>query len=80
MHSYWFVKDQSNMYLSLKNISVGVWPCMDVRFINVVTESNYSQCKIAHCMDTLYQLEKPIHHTAPLLSSHCFICGKVALF
>ena len=53
MHTCWFVKDQSNMYSSLKNLSVGVWPCMYVRIINVVAESNYSQCDITHWMDTL---------------------------
>lgn len=53
MHTCWFVKDQSNMYSSLKNLSVGVWPCMDVTIINVVAESNYSQCDITHWMDTL---------------------------
>lgn len=80
MHTCWFVKDQSNMYSSLKNLSVGVWPCMDVRIINVVTESNYSQCNIIHCMETLCQLEKSIQHTAPLLSSLSFMCEKVTLF
>lgn len=53
MHTCWFVKDQSNMYSSIKNLSVGVWPCMGIRIINVVTEPNYSQCNITHCIDTL---------------------------
>lgn len=61
MHIYWLVKDQSNMYSFLMDISVGVWSCMDVRIINVVMESNYSsQCSITHCRDTLHQLEKSI--------------------
>lgn len=33
MHMCWFVKDQSDTYSSLKNISVGVWPRMGVRVI-----------------------------------------------
>lgn len=41
MHICWLVKDQSNMYSSLKN-SVGVWPCKDVRIINVAVRANYS--------------------------------------
>ena len=87
MHTCWFVKDQSNMYSSIKNLSVGVWPCMGIRIINVVTESNYPQCNITHCMDTLCQLKKSIQHTDPLLSSlsfmrklHCFNGLSVAFF
>lgn len=39
---------------SLVDISVGVWPCMDVRITNVVMESNYSSpCNVTHCIDTL---------------------------
>lgn len=66
MHIYWFVTDQPNIYSSLMDTSVGVWPCMGIGIINMVMKSNYSsQCNITHYIGIVCQLEKSTQHAPP---------------